>query len=192
MAVKRYIDDEWVTISGLQGPTGPAGPTGETGATGATGAAGYAGTATIYYWKKTAAGGETSLSGNDDNSVSLTYTVGQELFFINGVLLVRGVDYTATTGTTITGLTALVVNDIATLWSPDTFNVANAVALSTMTTKGDILAASANATVDRLGVGTDGHLLTADSTQTLGVKWAASPTPSSDSDQNILANQVFG
>jgi hypothetical protein len=135
--------------TGATGPTGPAGTNGATGATGPTGATGAAGQATIYYWKKTAAGGETSLSGNDDNGVSLTYVVGQELFFINGVLLVRGVDYVATTGTTITGLAALVVNDVATLWSPNTFNVAN---VYTIAESNDLLS----------------------------------------SDQNILANQIFG
>ena len=81
--------------------------------------------------------------------MALTYTVGQELFFINGVLLVRGVDYTATTGTTITGLAALVVNDVATLWSPNNFNIVDVY------TK-------------------------AESVELLS------------SDQNILANQIFG
>ena len=109
-------------IQGIQGDTGATGPQGPTGATGADGTAGQA---TIYYWKKTATGGETSLSGNDDSGVSLAYTVGQELFYLNGVLLVRGVDYVATTGTTITGLAPLIVNDITTLWSPNAFNVAN-------------------------------------------------------------------
>ena len=41
-----------------------------------------------------------------------------------------------------------------------------------MTTKGDIIARSSSA-ASRLAVGTDGHVLTADSTQTLGVKWAS-------------------
>lgn len=45
-------------------------------------------------------------------------------------------------------------------------------ALSPLTTKGDLLGFS---TVNaRLGVGTNGQVLTADSTQTLGVKWASS------------------
>lgn len=48
---------------------------------------------------------------------------------------------------------------------------------STLTTKGDLLTRDASA-VARLGVGSDGQVLTADSAQTLGVKWA---TPTSGS-----------
>ena len=68
-------------------------------------------------WRKTMAGGETSLSGNDDSSLSLAYTPGYEQLYINGVLQVRGGDYTATTGTTVTGLTALVANDVVEIFS---------------------------------------------------------------------------
>jgi hypothetical protein len=110
---------------GATGPIGATGPTGPVGATGATGPSGAAGQATFYYWKKTASGGETSLSGNDDNGVALAYTVNQEQLYLNGVLLVRGSNYTATTGNTITGLAALTVNDIVTISSPNNFNVAN-------------------------------------------------------------------
>jgi lysophospholipase L1-like esterase len=51
--------------------------------------------------------------------------------------------------------------------------ITGAVQGSTATTKGDLLVASAAATLARLGVGADGQVLTADSTQALGVKWAA-------------------
>jgi hypothetical protein len=57
-------------------------------------------------------GGETSLSGTDDNSLALKYTPGYESVFINGVLQVRGSDYVATTGTTVTGLIALTASDV--------------------------------------------------------------------------------
>jgi hypothetical protein len=68
---------------------------------------------TLYYrWTKTMSGGETSLSGTDDNSLALKYTPGYESVFINGVLQVRGSDYVATTGTTVTGLTALTASDV--------------------------------------------------------------------------------
>jgi hypothetical protein len=51
----------------------------------------------IATWVKTASGGETSVSGAGDTGYgTLAYTVGQELVYLNGVLLDRGDDYTAT------------------------------------------------------------------------------------------------
>lgn len=44
---------------------------------------------------------------------------------------------------------------------------------STLTTKGDLYVATASNTVARQGVGSNGQVLTADSTQTNGVKWAS-------------------
>jgi hypothetical protein len=69
---------------------------------------------------------------------------------------------------------------------------ANAVAAA-LTTKGDLLVTSGSA-LNRLGVGTNDHVLTADSAATNGVKWAVIPTQTPDfsSDQNILNNAVFG
>jgi hypothetical protein len=64
-----------------------------------------------YRWRKIATGGETSLSGNDASGLPLAYNPGYEQVYLNGVLQYRGSDYTATTGNTITGLTALVASD---------------------------------------------------------------------------------
>lgn len=49
----------------------------------------------------------------------------------------------------------------------------NQVPKSTVTTKGDLIAATANATVTRLGVGSNNQVLTADSAEATGIKWAS-------------------
>jgi hypothetical protein len=82
-------------------------------------------TANFTTWKKTMAGGETSVSGTDDNGVTLSYTVGLEQVFINGALQARGSDYVATTGTSVTGLSALSANDIVSVVCYAPFNVTN-------------------------------------------------------------------
>ena len=73
-----------------------------------------------------ASGGETTISGADANGAVLAYTAGLEQVVLNGAVLVRGFDYTATTGTTITGLSpALVANDVLEVFSFIAFSVAN-------------------------------------------------------------------
>ena len=74
-------------------------------------------------WTYTAVGGETTLSGYDSKGQPLQYLTNQEQFFLNGVMLVRNVDYTASTGTTITGLTALSASDFVEILTYSNFNV---------------------------------------------------------------------
>jgi len=126
-------------------------------------------------WSKTAAGGETTLNGADDNVVSLSYTVGYEQVYLNGVLLARGGDYTASTGSSITGIAALTAGDIVEVLSWTPYSVANALTVTTIDAKGDLLVGTASDTIGRLAVGTNGYILTADSSQTQGIKWAAAP-----------------
>jgi hypothetical protein len=129
-------------------------------------------------WTKTAAGGETSLSGNDDNAVSLSYTSGTEQVYLNGVLLVRGQDYTATNGTTITGLTALTASDVAEVvtFNPSNILTTDAILDTDFTAKGDLISASAASTPIRIPVGTNGQVLKANSATTSGLEWGSDST----------------
>jgi hypothetical protein len=104
----------------------------------------------FYRWTKTISGGETSLSGTDDNSLTLKYTPGYEELFINGVLQVRGSDYVATTGTSITGLTALSSGDVVMIQSTIAYSVGDTYTQATLdgkfspiTTTGLVLVAEA-------------------------------------------------
>jgi hypothetical protein len=87
--------------------------------------------------------------------------------------------------------------------------------IPTVNAKGDLIVATENNVISRLGVGTDGYLLTADSAQATGVKWAAGPdslptqfgnagsylttngisaswAQAWEDDQIVLAGQIFG
>ena len=73
-----------------------------------------------------ASGGETTISGADADGAILAYTAGLEQVILNGAVLVRGQDYTATDGTNITGLSpALVASDVLEVFSFIAFTVAN-------------------------------------------------------------------
>ena len=130
-------------------------------------------TAAIYRYKYVATGGETSLSGTDANGLTLSYIAGKEQVYLNGVLLVRGTDYTATNGTSIASLTALAANDIVEIITFTAFDLATAIDKALFDAKGDILVATAADTPGKLTVGVDGYVLTADSSTATGLKWAA-------------------
>jgi hypothetical protein len=66
------------------------------------------------------------------------------------------------------------------------------IAKSIVTTKGDIIGASASATPARLGVGTNGQVLTADSAEVTGVKWADGSTLSVSSWTPVLTFATVG
>jgi len=66
--------------------------------------------------------------------------------------------------------------------------ITNAMA-TTMTTKGDIIVATGSGTFVRQGVGTNGQVLTADSVEADGVKWA---TPASGGMTQIATGNLTG
>jgi hypothetical protein len=63
----------------------------------------------------------------------------------------------------------------------------NLVDKSIVTAKGDLLAATAAATLARLAVGTNGNALVADSTQTTGLNYSAFPTAYKVTSSNVKA-----
>ena len=167
------IGAQGITGTGTQGIQGIQGTQSVQGLQGLQGVQGTTPTVVMQQWRKAAAGGETSLSGTDDFATSLSYVVGAEQVFINGVLLERGVDYTATTGTSITGLTALIAGDIATVISHNAFNIANAIQSTQIAAKGDLIAGTGSGTYTNQGVGADGTTLVADSSTSTGLRYTA-------------------
>jgi len=57
--------------------------------------------------------------------------------------------------------------------------------------KGDLIAGTADDTAGRLAVGTNNYVLTADSGESTGLKWAAAADPTWENANNILTNSVF-
>jgi hypothetical protein len=129
-------------------------------------------TSDIYRYRYTATGGETSKSGTDDNGLTLSYIVGKEQVYLNGVLLVRTTDYVATNGTSIASLAALAAGDILEIITFTAFELANVLSPTLFDAKGDILVATGADTAGKLTLGTNGFVLTADSSTATGLKWA--------------------
>jgi hypothetical protein len=121
-------------------------------------------------WSKAPSDGTTSLSGLDDNSVSLVYSVGYEAVYRNGVLLSRTNDYTATDGTTVTLIDATITGDIIEIFANQTIPLSDTYSQTVSdgkfinntltTTTGDIIYASGANTPARLAIGTSADVLT--------------------------------
>jgi len=153
-------------------------------------------TAAIYRFRFTASGGETSESGLDDNGLTLSYLVGYEQVYLNGVLLARTSDYNATNGTSITGLAALTAGDILEVITFTAFDLATAISSTVMDAKGDLIVGTSADTVGKLTVGTNGYYLKADSSTATGLTWSAvdlssyatmSAVNTANEDQNIMS-----
>ena len=82
------------------------------------------GVRTRFIYQATA--GQTSFSGSDANSNTLTYADGEYVdVYQNGILLKPATDYTSTTGTTVVLVTGASVNDVVEIVAYDAFSIAN-------------------------------------------------------------------
>jgi hypothetical protein len=126
-----------------------------------------------YYF--TASGGETSLSGTDDNGNTLTFTDGNYVdVSLNGATLVAGTDYNTTTANTIGGLVALTASDVVEVVVYDTFSVFSGNVNSNFSVGGNLTVTGTSAfgnNVDVTGTVTaDGLTVDGDaSAQSLGI-----------------------
>lgn len=90
-------------------------------------AASSAGTASLLIYKYTATSNQTSFSGSDDASNTLSYTVDNLIVTLNGVVLEVGTDVTATNGTTVVLASGAAANDELNVYAFKSFTTADMV-----------------------------------------------------------------
>ena len=88
-----------------------------------------------YYYTSTS-GGETAIT-TDTSGKTINYTVGWVAVYLNGVRL-HDSDFTATTGTSITGLAALSQDDVVIIEAQHTFSSSDAVPATGGTFSGNV------------------------------------------------------
>jgi hypothetical protein len=117
----------------------------------------------------------------NEEIVAVTAISGDTLTVVRAQAGTSGISHTA-------GATAkhVFTGDDATFFTAGVATADAAIPKSLVTTKGDIITATASATPARLGAGTNNQVLTVDSTTATGLKWA---TPT---DVNITFNAQTG
>lgn len=191
----------WNNAGNIRGPQGPQGPAGDPGPTGSTGPTGPQGDPTSV----TAADATITIGGTASAVTVAVGTVPQAKVTNLGTDLAAKAPAarTLTAGTGLTGggdLTADRSFAVAygttagTAAQGNDTRITGAVQASTVDAKGDLLAGTADNTVARLAVGSNGQRLVADSTQTAGMKWTdgvAALTDAATIATDASAGEVF-
>jgi hypothetical protein len=130
-------------------------------------------TAKIVRWTKTATSGQTEFTGASDGSgPNLEYRPTSEQVFLNGVQLVRNVDYTASDGESIDLDAPAKVGDILQVINPSFIaTTVSGISEELLVSKGDIIVASDTETPVKVSVGSTGQYLMANSATVSGVEW---------------------
>jgi hypothetical protein len=109
---------------------------------------------------------------NNEEIVAVTQISGDTLTIVRGQAGTSAIAHTA--GASVKHV---FTGDDATFFTAGVATANAAIPKSVVTTKGDVVTATASATPARLGVGSNGQVLTADSTTATGIKWATPATP---------------
>lgn len=127
-------------------------------------AASSAGSASLILYEYTATSSQTTFSGSDDNSATLSYTANNIQVVMNGVILDPS-DYTATNGTSVVLASGAATGDLLNIYAFKSFTVADTVSASAGGTFAANVAITGDLTVDtntlyvdatnnRVGIGT--------------------------------------
>ena len=130
----------------------------------------FEGTNPFDYFKYVATNGQTTFTGNDANSESLLYTVGNIAVYLNGVLL-DATDYTGTSGTSVVLASGATTGDILTVWEFNETGLSDLSSDSTPQLGGDLdvngsdIVSTSNAHINVIPNGTGNVTLQTDTLQ---------------------------
>lgn len=150
-------------------------------------AASSAGTASLLNYHYTATAGQTTFSGADENSATLSYTVSNLIVTLNGVVLEDGTDYTATNGTSVVLASGAALNDEVNIVAFKSFTTADMVSATNggtfannITVSGDLTVDTntlfVDASADAVGIGTTSPAISGTPAVTLQTKGTSSAT----------------
>ena len=111
-------------------------------------AASSAGSVSLLNYNYTATAGQTTFSGADEDSNTLSYTVSNLIVTLNGVVLEDGTDYTATSGTSVVLTSGAALNDELNIIAFKSFTTADMVSATNGGTFANDITINGDLTVD--------------------------------------------
>ena len=157
-------------------------------ADGAWGAIAGGGETSFLLYSYTATSGQTTFSGSDDNSATLSYTASNIIVTLNGITLENGTDYTASNGTSIVLTVGAAAGDELNVIAFKSFTTADMVSATTGGTfNGNV---AVNGTLDVNGneliLDADGDTsITADTDDQIDFKTGGTDRVTIDSSGNV-------
>ena len=137
-------------------------------------AASSAGAASLILYEYTATSGQTSFSGADDNSASLSYAISNIQVILNGVILDPS-DYTATSGTSIVLASGAATGDLLNIYAFKSFTVADTVSASAGGTFAGNITVTGSFTSQGIDDNANATAITIDASENVGIG-TSSPT----------------